>query len=60
MKKSNWVKDTVVEREKGITKKAIAHKRQGGVWLEGVHYKKAPDGVFYYDLNAINEWIEAA
>lgn len=60
MSKSNWVKDTIIERDKGITKHAIRKKRERGYWVEGVHFKKGPDGVYYYDINAINEWIEQA
>ena len=60
MSKPNWVKANVVEREKGISKKAISHKRLKGQWTEKKHYRRGPDNVLYYDLNAINEWIEGA
>lgn len=60
MTRSNWVKDTIIERDKGITKNAIRKKRERKIWIDGLHFKMGPDGVYYYDINAINDWIENA
>lgn len=60
MTQTNWVKDTIIERDKGITKNAIRKKRERKIWIDGLHYKMGPDGVYYYDINAINRWIEEA
>jgi len=42
----------------GITDDAIRAKIARGVWLQGVHWKKAPDGRIYCNHEAIQKWIE--
>lgn len=41
----------------GYTKRAVETKIYRGVWIEGVHYKKAPDGRIVMNLGAYNEWV---
>lgn len=41
----------------GYTEKAIERKRQSGVWQEGVHWYKAPDGNIMIDIPAYYEWV---
>lgn len=42
----------------GYTDDAIRAKIKKGVWLEGVHWRKAPDGRLFFNLMAIKQWIE--
>lgn len=44
----------------GYTAKAIYRKIEEGIWVEGVHWRKAPDGHIFIDLNGVNAWIERA
>ncbi len=42
----------------GLSESALKGKRNSGAYLEGLHYKKAPDGKHYYNWRAIDEWVE--
>lgn len=42
----------------GYTRDAIYAKKKTGVWLEGIHWRKAPDGHLFFNLEAIQRWIE--
>ena len=42
----------------GYTEKAINAKTERGIWLEGVHYRKAPDGRKLIDLEEFDRWVE--
>ena len=42
----------------GLSGDALKGKRNSGTFVEGVHYKKAEDGKFYYNWRAIDEWVE--
>lgn len=42
----------------GISDDAIRAKIARGVWLHGIHWRKAPDGRIYCNLEAIQKWIE--
>ena len=53
----NWVLPTIITRDIGYTDKAMEAKRQKGVWLEGIHWRKAPDGRIVYNLPKIQEWM---
>lgn len=43
----------------GITDDAIRAKMARGIWLQGVHWKKAPDNRIYFNYEAIQKWIES-
>ena len=43
----------------GYTDDAIRSKIAKGVWLNGIHWKKAPDGRLMFNLEAIQKWIES-
>ena len=55
---SRWVLIDVIAEVTGYTKEAIRSKRKKGVWRDGVHSRKAPDGRVFYDLEAIWKWVE--
>ncbi|GIZ54044.1 hypothetical protein [Noviherbaspirillum aridicola] len=41
----------------GYTEKAVRRKIQDGKWIEGRHYRKAPDGHITMDLQAYYRWV---
>lgn len=43
----------------GYTESAIYSKMNSGVWIEGVHYKRAPDGKPLMDMEEYYKWAEA-
>lgn len=53
-----WVLINKVIELIGYTDDAIRAKIKKGVWLSGVHWKKAPDGRVVFNLEAIQKWIE--
>lgn len=42
----------------GYTDKAVRRKIQSGVWVEGLHYRKSPDGHIQIDFEAYEKWVE--
>ena len=42
----------------GYTEKAVNAKTERGVWLEGKHYRIAPDGRKLIDLEEFERWVE--
>lgn len=42
----------------GYTENAVRGKIQEGVWIEGVHFRRAPDGHILVDLRAYERWVE--
>lgn len=43
----------------GYTDDAIRSKIAKGVWLSGIHWKKAPDGRLIFNMEAIQKWMES-
>ncbi len=54
-----WVTSKLLAQESGLTEEAIRCKKKNGVWLEGVHWRKAPDSRIYYNREAIERWVES-
>jgi hypothetical protein len=44
----------------GYSDKAIRRKIETGVWLQGKHYRKAPDGRITMNLQEYYDWVESA
>lgn len=42
----------------GYSDKAVRRKIEDGVWVEGVHYRRAPDGRIHIDTEAYEKWVE--
>ena len=42
----------------GYTDKAVRRKIEDGVWRQGTHYRKAPDGHVTMDMQAYYKWVE--
>ena len=53
-----WVTIKKLAELTGYTVKAIYNKRERGTWLEGIHWKKSPDGRLQFNIEAIEFWIE--
>jgi len=53
-----WVLINKVIELIGYSDDAIRSKISKGVWLAGVHWRKAPDGRLVFNLEAIQRWIE--
>jgi hypothetical protein len=44
----------------GYTVKACQRKIETGVWREGQHYRRSPDGRIHMDLEEYQKWVEAS
>ncbi|HYC42290.1 MAG TPA: excisionase family protein [Noviherbaspirillum sp.] len=53
-----WVLIKLLMQHSGYSENAIRAKIKKGVWLEGLHWRKAPDGRIHFNLEAIQSWIE--
>ena len=42
----------------GYSEKAVRNKIQEGVWLQGKHYRKAPDGRITMDMEEYYQWVQ--
>ena len=42
----------------GFTEKAIRHKIDGGIWLEGREYMRGPDNRIYISMKGYAKWVE--
>lgn len=54
----NWVTIKKHSEATGYTQAAIRAKIAGGVWLEGVLWRKAPDGRVLISTEAFDLWAE--
>jgi len=53
----HWVLIKKVVEVTGYTENAARAKVRKGVWVMGIHWKKAPDNRVIFDLNAIQKWM---
>jgi hypothetical protein len=53
-----WVKLKKYLDESGDTPDAVQKKIARGLWIENHQFKDAPDGVRWYNLEAIEAWVE--
>ena len=42
----------------GYTEKAARRKMEEGVWTEGKHFRRAPDGSVLINLREYEKWVE--
>jgi hypothetical protein len=42
----------------GYSDRAVENKRHEGIWLEGLIWKKAPDGKINIDMLEYYKWVE--
>lgn len=53
-----WVLIPVFSTLTGYSEKAIRRKIGDGIWIQGRHYKKAPDGRITMNLQEYYKWVE--
>lgn len=56
--KLGWVKPIIIETFKGITVEALSKKRQRGLLIEETHWRKAEDGVIYFNFEKLEEYLD--
>lgn len=54
----NWVLIKKLYDLSGITENASYAYIKKGIWREGKHYKKAPNGRIFCNVKEIEKWIE--
>jgi hypothetical protein len=54
----NWVLINKVTELIGYSDDAVRAKIKRGVWLQNIHWRKAPDGRLFFNMQAIQKWIE--
>lgn len=42
----------------GYTEKAVRRKIEEGIFVEGKHYRKAPDGHIFMSWEEFDKWVE--
>lgn len=55
---TRYVQVKVFQTMTGYSADAIDKKIKRGVWREGVHYRRAPDGHILIDLRGYEAWVE--
>ena len=57
---NRWLLLSEWTKRSGYSKDAFNGKRNAGIWIEGQHWIKSPDGKIQVDWRAIEDWIESA
>jgi len=52
----NWIKLKVFSEMSGYTPKAVYNKVARGQWVLDIHYRKAPDGRYFINPKAVEDW----
>jgi len=55
-----WVLIPVFAQLTGYTEKAVRRKIGDGVWIQGKHYQKAPDGRITMNIQEYYRWVQGA
>lgn len=55
-----WVLIPVFCSLTGYTDKAVRRKIQDGIWIEGIQYRRAPDGHITMNMMEYYKWVEQA
>jgi len=53
-----WITIQKMHEESGYTVAALRAKIRRGQFIEGIHFKYAPDGRVHFNVKAFNQWIE--
>jgi len=48
------------EQISGYTQKAVRRKIEEGKWIEGMQFRRAPDGHILIDMKGYQKWVEKA
>lgn len=54
---ARFVTVKLAEQLTGLTEKAIRRKIESGTWAEGRHYRRAPDGGLFVDMEGYEKWV---
>jgi predicted DNA-binding transcriptional regulator AlpA len=54
----NWVLINKLSDLTGLSEQAIYAYIKKGIWCREVHYRKALNGRLFFNLKAIEQWIE--
>jgi hypothetical protein len=55
-----YVRITKFAQDTGYTEKAVRRKIEEGVWLEGLHFRRAPDGTIHINIEVYTQWVEGS
>jgi hypothetical protein len=53
-----WILIKKLSQMSGMTEDAIRALKKKGIWHEGSHWKKAPNGRIFFNPKAIEQWVE--
>lgn len=53
-----WVRLNKFCDMSGYTPDAVYAKMQKGVWFESAHWRKAPDGHIFINIDEFEKWVE--
>ena len=42
----------------GLSNQAMYAYIKKGIWRDGIHFKKAPNGRLFFNTQAITQWVE--
>ena len=54
-----WITIRKFSSLSGYSEEAVRQKIKKGVWIFGVHYRKAPDSRIFINIQEIEKWIES-
>lgn len=52
-----WVTINRLSEITGYTIGALKQKVYQGIFVQGIHYRKSPDGRIHFDLKRYEEWV---
>lgn len=55
-----WVRLSKYLEASGDTEDAVHARRRAGIWIDGVHVKKAGDNRLWVDTEAVQRWVESS
>lgn len=55
-----WVTIRKFANLSGYSEEAVRQKIKKGIWLYGIHYRKAPDSRILISIKEIEKWIESS
>lgn len=53
-----WVLMPMFCQFTGYTEKAVRRKIEDGIWSQGTHFRKAPDGRITMNIQEYYKWVE--
>lgn len=55
---TKWITIQKLAEATGYSEKALRNKIMRGDFLQGIHYRKSPDGRIHFNLEAYEKWVE--